>query len=77
MRWKLQICWAAQLFMWVVFMMIVKFHLSVVTSCAREGYAPRTVVVVVEVLFISRFRLRPLMGTRQERPGIYLSNYLV
>jgi len=28
------------------------------------------VVVVVELLFISRFRLRPLMGTRQERPGI-------
>ena len=26
--------------------------------------------VVVELLFISRFRLRPLMGTRQERPGI-------
>ena len=32
---------------------------------------------VVEVSFISRFRLRPLMGTRQERPGMYLSNYLV
>ena len=31
------------------------------------------VVVVVGVSFISRFRLRPLMGTRQERPGMYLS----
>ena len=30
-------------------------------------------VVVVGVSFISRFRLRPLMGTRQERPGMYLS----
>ena len=27
--------------------------------------------VVVGVSFISRFRLRPLMGTRQERPGMY------
>jgi hypothetical protein len=26
-----------------------------------------------EVSFISRFRLRPLMSTRQERPGMYLS----
>ena len=33
--------------------------------------------VVVEVLFISRFRLQPLMGTCQERPDMYLSNYLV
>ena len=30
------------------------------------------VVVVVEVSFISHFRLQPLMGTRQERPGMYL-----
>ena len=29
-------------------------------------------VVVVGVSFISRFRLQPLMGTRQERPGMYL-----
>lgn len=30
-----------------------------------------------EVLFISRFRLRPYVGARQGRPGVYLSNYLV
>jgi len=36
-----------------------------------------SVVVVVDVSFISRFRLRPLKGTRQERPGMYLSRYLV
>ena len=29
-----------------------------------------------EVLFISRFRLRPYAGTRRGRPGEYLSNYL-
>ena len=31
------------------------------------------VVVAVGVSFISRFRLRPLMDTCQERPGMYLS----
>jgi hypothetical protein len=34
-------------------------------------------VVVVGVSFISRFRLWPLMGMRQERPGLYLRWYLV
>jgi hypothetical protein len=33
-----------------------------------------TFTVVVGVSFIRRFRLRPLMGTRQERPGV--SKYL-
>ena len=42
----------------------------------RSGITERG-SVVVEVLFISPFRLRPLMGTRQERPDMYLSNYLV
>ena len=62
------------------------YHIPVALISTSRAYNPKrvremgmvvAVVVVVEVSFISRFRLRPLMGTRQERPGMYLSNYLV
>ena len=51
---------------WTLLQVTMKKHVNRIRTVDSS-------IVVVGVSFISCFRLRPLMGTRQERPGMYLS----
>ena len=51
---------------WTLLQVTMKKHANCIRTVDSSA-------VVVGVSFVSRFRLRPLMGTCQEQPGMYLS----